>query len=120
MNAPSCGVYFFFRKRVLWWVSLAAMSRPSRNKHSLTDKIDSNRVDDNEPVGKKRRHLSIKSDDDTSNSNWKPPYWEKTLQNIREMRKDVVAPVDDMGCDQAADMNESPEVCSHTRISYGT
>jgi len=26
------------------------------------------------------------------------------------MRKDIIAPVDDMGCDQAADLNALPEV----------
>jgi len=86
------------------------MSRSLTKKHSLTDKIDSNKVEDTERVVKKRRHLSIKSDDDTSDSGWKPPDWEKTLRYIREMRKYVIAPVDDMGCDRAADMNESPEV----------
>jgi len=88
------------------------MLRSSKNKRSLTDKIVSNKVENNEQVVKKRKHLTIKSDTNeiTSNSNWKPPNWEKTLDNIRKMRKDIVAPVDNMGCDQAADLNEPPEV----------
>jgi len=83
-----------------------------RIKRSLTDKIGSNKVENNAQVAKRRKHLTIKSDtnENTSNSDWKPPNWEKTLDNIRKMRKDNVAPVDNMGCDQAADLNESPEV----------
>lgn len=88
------------------------MLRSLRNKRSLTDKIDSNKVGNNDQFVKKRKHLTIKSDTNeiTSNSNWKPPNWEKTLDDIRKMRKDIVAPVDNMGCDQAADLNEPPEV----------
>jgi len=88
------------------------MLRSLRNKRSLTDKIGSNKVENNEQVVKKRKHLTIKSDTNeiTSNSNWKPPNWEKTLDDIRKMRTDIVAPVDNMGCDQAADLNEPPEV----------
>jgi len=83
-----------------------------RNKRSLSDKIGSNRVENNIQEIKKRKHLTVKSDTNeiTSNSDWKPPNWEKTLDNIRKMRKDIVAPVDNMGCDQAADLSEPPEV----------
>lgn len=86
-----------------------------KNKRSLTDRISSNRVENNAQVIKKRKHLTVKSDTNeiTSNSDWKPPNWEETLDNIRKMRKDIVAPVDNMGCDQAADLNEPPEVCTH-------
>jgi len=88
------------------------MLRSLRNKRSLTDKIGSNKVENNELVVKKRKHLTIKSDTNeiTSDSNWKPPNWEQTLDNIRKMREETVAPVDNMGCDQAADRNEPPEV----------
>lgn len=91
-----------------------------RNKRSLTDKIVSNGVGNNAQVIKKRKHLTIKSDTNeiTSISDWKPPNWVKTLDNIRKMRKEVVAPVDNMGCDQAADINEPPEVIRyHVLIS---
>jgi len=88
-------------------------------KRSLTDKIGTNKVENNAQVVKKRKHLTIKSDtntdtnEKTSNSVWKPPNWEKTLHNIRKMRNDIVAPVDNMGCDKAADQNEPPEVWTH-------
>ncbi|XP_022173633.1 endonuclease III-like protein 1 [Myzus persicae] len=91
-----------------------------KNKRSLTDRISSNRVENNAQVIKKRKHLTVKSDTNeiTSNSDWKPPNWEETLDNIRKMRKDIVAPVDNMGCDQAADLNEPPEVIRyHVLIS---
>lgn len=84
-----------------------------RNKRSLTDKIDSNGEQSNAQGVKKRKHLTIKSDSnkETASVDWSPANWKKTVENIRKMRKDMVAPVDDMGCDQAADLNESPEVC---------
>ena len=95
-----------------------------RNKRSLTDKIVSNGVGNNAQVIKKRKHLTIKSDTNeiTSISDWKPPNWVKTLDNIRKMRKEVVAPVDNMGCDQAADINEPPEVRTHNvyKIIFST
>jgi endonuclease-3 len=91
----------------------------SRNKRSLTDKIDSNGGKSNAQVIKKRKHLTIKSDtnEETSNVDWYPANWQKTLENIRKMRKDVVAPVDDMGCDQVADLNERPEVYNYKIIT---
>ncbi|KAK2707864.1 hypothetical protein QYM36_015518 [Artemia franciscana] len=36
-------------------------------------------------------------------SSWKPGNWPKTLQNIREMRKNRDAPVDVMGCEKHGD-----------------
>lgn len=91
------------------------MSMSLRNKRSLSDKIDSNKSENTDKFVKKRKHLTVKStttnDEETSNSdNWNPPDWKQTVENIRKMRKDVIAPVDEMGCDQAADLNESPEV----------
>lgn len=92
----------------------------SRNKRSLTDKIDSNGEKTNAQVTKKRKHLTIQSgtNKEISNVGWYPANWQKTLENIRKMRKDIVAPVDDMGCDQAADLNERPEVYNYKIITY--
>lgn len=91
-----------------------AMSLKNK-KRSLTNKIDSNKSENVEKAFKKRKHLTIKSttseEEETSNFVWNPPNWKETIENIRKMRQDVVAPVDEMGCDQAADLNESPEVC---------
>ena len=39
-----------------------------------------------------------------------PPNWEMVYNNILEMRKDLSAPVDTMGCEKAHDPNESPHV----------
>lgn len=88
------------------------MSGPLRNKRSLTDKIGSNRDENNVQNVQKRKHLKIETDtnEKTVKSDWKPPNWEKTLDDIRTMRKDNLAPVDDMGCDQAADLDQPPEV----------
>lgn len=88
-----------------------------RNKRSLTNKIDSNKIENNQQVDKKRKYLSIKSnangEDENESIGWNPPNWIETLENIRKMRKDVIAPVDEMGCDKTADLNEPPEVCIH-------
>lgn len=43
-------------------------------------------------------------------SKFEPLNWTIVLENIREMRKGVYAPVDDMGCDQCMDQNATPEV----------
>lgn len=96
------------------------MSILLKNKRSLTDKIDSNKLENIEKVVKKRKHLTVKSTttnkEKSSSSDWNPPNWKQTIENIRIMRKDVIAPVDEMGCDQAADLNESPEVCIINKI----
>ncbi|KAL1131034.1 hypothetical protein AAG570_012271 [Ranatra chinensis] len=39
-----------------------------------------------------------------------PTNWEKTLTNIREMRKSLDAPVDSMGCDMCKDEEALPEI----------
>lgn len=103
-------LFLFFLRNSILSISLIMSLR---NKRSLTDKIDSNKDEKNAKVVKKRKHLTIKSssaDEEALHSVWSPTDWKKTLENIRKMRKDVVAPVDDMGCDQAADLNEPPEV----------
>ncbi|XP_015434319.1 PREDICTED: endonuclease III-like protein 1, partial [Dufourea novaeangliae] len=43
-------------------------------------------------------------------SNWVPANWEITLNNIKEMRKDRTAPVDEMGCHMCADPKASAKV----------
>ncbi|XP_075230730.1 nth-like DNA glycosylase 1 isoform X2 [Lycorma delicatula] len=40
---------------------------------------------------------------------WVPENWEEVLKNIREMRKDQSAPVDDMGCHKTMDETASPK-----------
>ncbi len=39
-----------------------------------------------------------------------PENWKETYEKIRNMRKDIVAPVDTMGCECLADMNVDPKV----------
>jgi len=91
------------------------MAKSLNNKRCLTNKIDSNKLENNNLV-KKRKHLTVQSNTDslvapeTLDSDWYPPNWTETFEAIRKMRKDFVAPVDNMGCDQAANSNESPEV----------
>lgn len=69
---------------------------------------------------KKRSPIKIKCDDDVkeienepsskNNGNWMPKNWEALLKNIREMRKDESAPVDEMGCHKCADTDASKPI----------
>lgn len=91
------------------------MAKSLTNKRDLTNKIDANKLENHNLV-KKRKHLTIQSNTDsivapeTLDSDWYPQNWIKTFEAIRKMRNDFVAPVDTMGCDQAANSDESPEV----------
>lgn len=71
---------------------------------------------------KKRFPIKIQCDEDAKeeneilstgskdNGNWMPKNWEALLKNIREMRKDETAPVDEMGCHKCADTNVSKPI----------
>lgn len=39
---------------------------------------------------------------------WEPKHWQRTLENIRQMRKQQLAPVDTMGCHKCSD-NDADE-----------
>lgn len=47
---------------------------------------------------------------------WMPPNWETILENVKEMRKNKTAPVDDMGCHKCADPNASPSVSRYQSL----
>ncbi|XP_050436853.1 endonuclease III-like protein 1 [Adelges cooleyi] len=89
------------------------MSMGLRGKRTLSSKIEINKDEISvQDTKKKRKHLTIKADPD-KNSNcsvWEPSNWQQVIDYVRTMRQDLPAPVDDMGCDQAADRNEAPEV----------
>jgi len=97
------------------------MSDCPNNKRSWNDQIDFNNVDNNARDTKQRKHLTTKSDtnekEDAPNSDWKPSNWEKKLQDIREMSKNIIAPVDYMGFNKAADSKVSIKVSTHTHTS---
>ncbi|XP_050544232.1 endonuclease III-like protein 1 isoform X2 [Daktulosphaira vitifoliae] len=60
-----------------------------------------------------KKHLTIESHSDVKEENgpkWQPPNWQQVIDQIRIMRKEYPAAVDEMGCDQAADKNEAPKV----------
>ena len=65
--------------------------------------------------GKRKKPMKVAYNDtnlDNSKKNkWDPDNWEVILNNIREMRKSMDAPVDTMGCDVSHDLNLTPEVC---------
>lgn len=42
-----------------------------------------------------------------------PPRWREIYETITEMRKQVLAPVDGMGCGNAGDAEEDPKVRTH-------
>lgn len=53
---------------------------------------------------------------DEKRSRWMPPNWEVILENIREMRKNNTAPVDEMGCHKCADPDASPSVSRYQSL----
>ncbi|CAH1388421.1 unnamed protein product [Nezara viridula] len=63
--------------------------------------------------GRKRKSVKVSYSNDQDmikKDKWEPENWNIVLDNIREMRKDMVAPVDTMGCDVNNDLNLTPEV----------
>lgn len=59
------------------------------------------------------------ADEDVKQSKWEPKNWRQTLENIRQMRQMVPAPVDTMGCDQFKDDENVPAEIRrfHTLVS---
>jgi hypothetical protein len=51
----------------------------------------------------------VKSEDEPG-IKWQPGNWRQVYENIREMRKNFNAPVDDMGCEQCADITADAKV----------
>lgn len=43
-------------------------------------------------------------------SKWEPKNWQQTLENIRKMRKNEIAPVDTMGCHKCSDDDADEKV----------
>lgn len=66
------------------------------NQSEVQDKIQNAKQVTEEMLGKK--------------SKWEPSNWHTMLNNIREMRKNMDAPVDNMGCHKCHDDNAPPEV----------
>lgn len=58
-------------------------------------------------------NFHVKTDVGQSDEKWMPENWEEILNNIREMRRNRDAPVDNMGCEQCPDKSCSPEVGLH-------
>uniref|UniRef100_A0A182V6A6 Endonuclease III homolog n=1 Tax=Anopheles merus TaxID=30066 RepID=A0A182V6A6_ANOME len=60
-----------------------------------------------------KRELENDNTDDSTvakESKWEPKNWRQTMENIREMRRAILAPVDTMGCDQFAQDQGATEV----------
>uniref|UniRef100_A0A1B6I1D0 Endonuclease III homolog n=1 Tax=Homalodisca liturata TaxID=320908 RepID=A0A1B6I1D0_9HEMI len=54
--------------------------------------------------------LEVKTEVVDKRCKWEPENWIQVLENIREMRKEKDAPVDDMGCDKCSDEDAPPQV----------
>ncbi|EFA08192.2 Endonuclease III-like protein 1 [Tribolium castaneum] len=74
-------------------------------KRQLSHKSRDTKPDTQTKRGK-RDHITIGSEIADKG----PPDWEKTLTNIREMRKNYDAPVDSMGCHKCTEESATPEV----------
>ncbi|XP_066496990.1 endonuclease III-like protein 1 isoform X2 [Tiliqua scincoides] len=55
-------------------------------------------------------HHCLRKADETKKQKWEPPNWEQQLANIREMRAERDAPVDQMGAEKCFDSSAPPEV----------
>lgn len=90
------------------------MSTKLGTKRTLSSKIDANKDEIVANKSKKsRKHLPIEFNSDVKKEGcpkWEPSNWQQVIDQIRVMRKEYTAAVDNMGCDQAADKNEEPEV----------
>lgn len=71
------------------------------------------------PRAKKRTPVKIECEDVKESKNeisskvgdgWMPKNWEALLENIRAMRKEEIAPVDEMGCHKCADPDVSKPI----------
>lgn len=79
-----------------------------------TDRTDETEDDEMQPKRKEKKLQSAKGDaakeDNSKGATWSPQNWKQTLENIRTMRKDSTAPVDEMGCHKCADPKANPLV----------
>uniref|UniRef100_A0A8D8M8N7 Endonuclease III homolog n=1 Tax=Cacopsylla melanoneura TaxID=428564 RepID=A0A8D8M8N7_9HEMI len=69
-----------------------------------------NKTDRTSTKKKVQREIEGKDEEESKKNKWEPENWNQVLQNIREMRKNLDAPVDSMGCDQSYDKDISPQI----------
>ena len=83
----------------------------SENLNTPVEKKKS-KTKNNQIINESNKTVLAVSDDQKENkkSQWFPENWQKTLDNIREMRKSKTAPVDDMGCHKCGDELAIPSV----------
>ena len=89
------------------------------NNQQEEDKHVENPEKKSKPRAKKRTPVKIEREDLKENGKevsskveggWMPKNWEALLENIRAMRKEEIAPVDEMGCHKCADPNVSKPI----------
>ena len=80
------------------------MDENRKKKGHLKIEIESSNSNASQPVTKVDDHKK------TEPQIQGPPNWEDVYNNILEMRKDLSAPVDTMGCERAHDPNAEPKV----------
>lgn len=89
---------------------------PENNVLSDAKENKTESTSDNKNKGSKRKVTIKREEHEISGlphlkkDKWMPENWELVLNNIREMRKNMDAPVDTMGCDVSHDLNLSPEI----------
>ena len=76
----------------------------SGEETKFTLEIESSNNDVNRPATK------VPNQQNTEPQSQPPRNWEVVYDNILEMRKDLSAPVDTMGCEKAHDRNAEPKV----------
>ncbi|XP_011313790.1 endonuclease III-like protein 1 [Fopius arisanus] len=84
--------------------------KPIRKRTHIEIKYENDQKSPKDPETKKRQLPETVEAGNHDGDKWVPNNWQKTLDLIKEMRKDNTAPVDQMGCHKCSDKKASPPV----------
>ncbi|XP_055551427.1 endonuclease III-like protein 1 [Wyeomyia smithii] len=69
-------------------------------KPKLSTIVPEIKIEPKEEAAHSCKHTKAECSSQFETTQWEPANWRQTLENIRQMRRDNLAPVDTMGCDQ--------------------
>lgn len=90
-----------------------ALSEAKQSKLELSEKSKSSSISPQKGRNKPNADIKIETNNmpgDIENAGWEPQNWRKVWENILEMRKLHVAPVDSLGCEECPEDGVTPEV----------
>lgn len=62
------------------------------------------------------KHKAVKMEVKVESNTWMPPNWETLFANIKVMRQNKTAPVDEMGCHKCADPKATPKTSRYQSL----